>query len=101
MIYEKPKSIFMIAGTILILSIIVSLGLAGCSPLAAVDYALLPKGDWNVSTPEEQGLDPKLLDKLYADAAELGTLYGLLVGRDHQPAGGAVYQIPAKGLAGI
>jgi CubicO group peptidase (beta-lactamase class C family) len=74
---------FSIAGAILILSILTSLCLAGCGPLAArsaaVDYAPLPEKDWKVSTPEEQGLDPRLLDKLYAEAAELETLYGLLV----------------------
>jgi CubicO group peptidase (beta-lactamase class C family) len=74
---------FSIAGAILILSILTSLCLAGCGPLAAgsaaVDYAPLPEKDWKVSTPEEQGLDPRLLDKLYKEAAELETLYGLLV----------------------
>jgi CubicO group peptidase (beta-lactamase class C family) len=47
--------------------------------LEAVDYTPLPGDDWNVSTPAEQGLDPKLVAELYLDAAELETLYGLLV----------------------
>jgi CubicO group peptidase (beta-lactamase class C family) len=57
--------------------------LAGCGPsteeLQAVDYAPLTREDWKVSTPAEQGLDPLLVAELYHDAAELETLYGLLV----------------------
>jgi len=50
--------------------------------LEAVNFAPLPGGDWQVSTPEEQGLDPKLVAALYQDAAELETLYSLLVVKD-------------------
>jgi CubicO group peptidase (beta-lactamase class C family) len=72
----------------IILSILVSTSLVGCGSLnaegtapdlAAVDYAPLAREDWPVSTPAEQGLDPKLVAALYDDAAELETLYGLLV----------------------
>jgi CubicO group peptidase (beta-lactamase class C family) len=60
--------------------------LAGCGPsaadLAAVDYTPLSGDDWDVSTPEEQGLDPVLLAPLYRNAAEMETLYGLLVVRN-------------------
>ncbi len=45
----------------------------------AVVYTPLPGDDWKVSTPEEQGLDPMLVAGLYLDAAEMETLYGLLV----------------------
>ena len=66
------------AGAIFLLSTVV-----GCIPslkdLEAVDYIPLPGDDWEVSTPEAEGLDPMLLAKLYYDAAELETLYGLLV----------------------
>lgn len=79
----RQHSFFSIASVILILSILVSSGLVGCGPsaadLKAVDYTPLPEGDWKVSTPEEQGLDPMLLARLYQEAAELETLYGLLV----------------------
>jgi len=44
-----------------------------------VDYTPRPWLDWPVSTPEEQGLDEKLVEALYANALELKTLYGLLV----------------------
>jgi CubicO group peptidase (beta-lactamase class C family) len=56
---------------------------AGCGPsaaeLAAVDYAPEAGGDWQVSTPEEQGLDPKLLAQLYHNAADVESIRGLLV----------------------
>lgn len=59
------------------------LGLVGCGPgvaqLRAVQYAPVERSDWLVSTPAEQGLDPLLVAKLYHDARELETLYGLLV----------------------
>jgi CubicO group peptidase (beta-lactamase class C family) len=35
-----------------------------------------------VSTPEEQGVDPNLVARMYAEAAELETIYGLLVIRN-------------------
>ncbi len=65
--------------------------LVGCSPsnsfgtspsaeeLEAVNYTPLPGDDWDVSTPQEQGLDPLLVAELYHNAAELETLYSLLV----------------------
>ena len=60
--------------------------LAGCAPstadLEAVDYAPLPGGDWDVSAPEEHGLDPMAVAELYRDAAELERLFGLLVVKD-------------------
>ena len=47
------------------LAILISSTLAGCGPsaeeLEAVDYAPLSGGDWPVSTPEEQNLDPYLV----------------------------------------
>jgi CubicO group peptidase (beta-lactamase class C family) len=66
--------------------LLIGLMLVGCSPsteqLEAVDYAPLPGDDWQVSTPAEQGLDPLLLAQLYHNAAELETLYSLLVVKD-------------------
>lgn len=65
-------------GVILVLSM-----LLGCEPSAGdfepVDYAPLPGDDWKVSTPAEQGLDPGLVAELYEDAADLETLYSVLV----------------------
>jgi CubicO group peptidase (beta-lactamase class C family) len=63
--------------------ILVLFCMVGCGPskedLKAVDYTPLPGDDWEVSTPKEQGLDPMLVAELYHNAAELETLYGLLV----------------------
>ncbi len=50
--------------------------------LAAVDYVPLQRGDWEVSKPEEQGVAPELLAELYHDAAQLDTLYSVLVIKD-------------------
>jgi len=77
--YRGPQpSFLLITSVILVLSM-----LAGCSPstedLEAVEYTPLPGDDWKVSTPAEQGLDPMLVAELYYNAAELETLYGLLV----------------------
>jgi CubicO group peptidase (beta-lactamase class C family) len=64
-------------------SILIVLFQIGCGPsaedLAAVDYAPVPGGDWEISTPAEQDLDPILVAELYHNAAELDKLYGLLV----------------------
>ena len=74
----RQHSLLFVVITILILFLLV-----GCGPatedLEAVDYSPLPRDDWEVSTPGEQGLDPMLVAQLYHDAAELETLYGLLV----------------------
>ena len=77
----RQYSLLLFASVILILSMLV-----GCSPsgpstedLEAVEYTPLLGDDWEVSTPAEQGLDPMLVAELYYNAAELETLYGLLV----------------------
>jgi CubicO group peptidase (beta-lactamase class C family) len=79
----RQHSLLLFTSAILILSILISSGLVGCSPstadLEAVGYIPLPGDDWKVSTPAEQGLDPMLVAELYHNAAELETLYGLLV----------------------
>jgi CubicO group peptidase (beta-lactamase class C family) len=57
--------------------------LAGCVPsiedLEAVSYEPIAGADWEVSTPEAQGLDPMLVAHLYYEAAQMETLYSLLV----------------------
>jgi CubicO group peptidase (beta-lactamase class C family) len=47
--------------------------------LEQVNYTPLAGGDWKVSTPEAQGLDPMLVAELYLEAATMENLYGLLV----------------------
>jgi CubicO group peptidase (beta-lactamase class C family) len=75
---RRQHRFLLIASAILITSM-----LAGCGPsaadLEAVDFAPLVREDWEVSTPEEQGLDPMLVAEMYYDAAELETIYSLLV----------------------
>jgi CubicO group peptidase (beta-lactamase class C family) len=75
---RRKHSFFLFASTILIL-----LTLAGCGTsienLETVDYTPLPGAGWEVSTPADQGLDTEIVAKLYLNAAELETLYGLLV----------------------
>ncbi len=74
----RQYSLLIIAIVLLVLS-----ALASCGPsienLLAVDYTPLPGDDWNVSTPAEQGLDPMLVAEMYYNAAELETIYSLLV----------------------
>lgn len=64
------------------LTLILSL-LAGCGPSAAeletVDFIPVSHDEWPVSTPEKQGLDPKLVAELYYNASQLETIYSLLV----------------------
>ena len=63
--------------------VLIASSLAGCGAtmeeLEAVDYTPLPGDGWQVSTPEEQGLDPTLVAELYYNADALERLYGLLV----------------------
>jgi CubicO group peptidase (beta-lactamase class C family) len=72
------RSRLVFVGVILVLSL-----LAACGPsaaeLAAVDYAPSPHDEWEVSTPAEQGLDPELVAELYYHAAELESVYSVLV----------------------
>jgi CubicO group peptidase (beta-lactamase class C family) len=80
----RQRSFLLPTNSILLLLILVSATLIGCGgpgaeELAAVDYTPLAGDDWPVSTPAEQELDPTLVAELYLDAAELETLYGLLV----------------------
>jgi CubicO group peptidase (beta-lactamase class C family) len=75
---RRQRSYLIVASTVALLSL-----LAGCGPsakdLEAVDYTPLPGDDWEVSTPEEQGLDPLLVARLYHNAVGQDTLYSLLV----------------------
>ncbi|MCA9495175.1 MAG: beta-lactamase family protein [Myxococcales bacterium] len=56
--------------------------LAACHPCDPSTLDLVPlDGDWPVSTPAAEGLDPDRVDRLFCDAAREETLFGLLVAR--------------------
>jgi CubicO group peptidase (beta-lactamase class C family) len=75
---HRHRCLLLITSVILVLSMLV-----GCGPsikdLEAVKYTPLPGGDWEVSMPEAEGLDPMLVAEMYYNAAKLETIYGLLV----------------------
>jgi CubicO group peptidase (beta-lactamase class C family) len=75
---RRQKLLIILTSGVLILS-----ALVGCGPsaedLAAVDYTPLQGGDWEVSSPETEGLDPDMVAELYYDASKLNTIYSLLV----------------------
>ncbi len=77
----RPYSLLIIAIVLLVISALPGSG-PSIDDLLAVDYTPLPGGDWEVSTPVEQGLDPMLVAEMYYNAAELETLYSLLVVQD-------------------
>jgi CubicO group peptidase (beta-lactamase class C family) len=68
---------------LIVVFLILFILLAGCGPstkeLTAVEYTPLSRDDWEVSTPEAQGLDPMLVAEMYYNAAKLETIYSLLV----------------------
>lgn len=79
----------MSALSVLCLSILVacdSTDILNSSPsseeLQEVEYTPLEREDWEISTPDEQGLDPELVAELYYDAAQQDTLYSVLVIKD-------------------
>jgi len=74
-------SLLVIAIVLLVISALPSCG-PSIDDLLAVDYTPLPGNDWVVSTPEAQGLDPLLVAEMYYHAAQLETIYSLLVIKD-------------------
>ena len=75
-------------GLLAILVILTLLALVGCGPspedLATVDYTPLPSDDWEVSSPEAEGLDPDMVAELYYDKEEI-TIRHLLQMRSGYP----------------
>jgi len=75
------RSFLLFTSVILILLILV-----GCNTWSQckkeVKYTPLSGDGWKVSTPAEQGLDPKLVSLLYCNADKLETIYSLLVIKD-------------------
>lgn len=69
---------------LLVLALLLAACGGGPSPeeLAAVDYAPIDDGEWPVSTPAEQGMDPELVAALYWAAEDVETIESLLVLKD-------------------
>jgi CubicO group peptidase (beta-lactamase class C family) len=74
----RQYSLLILAIAFLVILLLPSSG-PSLDDLLAVDYAPLAREDWEVSTPEAQGLDPMLVAELYYNAAQLETLYSLVV----------------------
>jgi len=74
----RPYFLLIVVVVLLVVSALPSSG-PPIDDLLAVDYTPVTRDDWEVSTPEAQGLDPMLVAELYYNAAELETLYSLLV----------------------
>lgn len=73
------RVVLFLVGLSLTLSALVGCNSPSADELASVDYTPAPGGDWEVSTPETQGLDPTRVAQMYYEAMELETLYSLLV----------------------
>jgi CubicO group peptidase (beta-lactamase class C family) len=72
------RIVILFAGFLLALSTLASCG-PSTQDLQAIKYAPIIRDDWEVSTPEEQGLDPMLVSRMYYSAAKHETIYSLLV----------------------
>jgi CubicO group peptidase (beta-lactamase class C family) len=77
----RQYSLLIITIVLLVMLVLASSG-PSIEDLLAVDYTPLPGNDWAVSTPEAQGLAPLLVAEMYYHAAELETIYSLLVIKD-------------------
>jgi CubicO group peptidase (beta-lactamase class C family) len=95
---QSNKQKWLQISPIMILALLIPLGLAACdaSPAAGTDrfaeserveeeslpeadYAPLPGEEWEISSPEKEGLDPDLVEDLYQYAEDLDTLYSVLL----------------------
>ena len=52
------------------------------TPVTDSFYAPLELGDWEVSTPGDQGLDTVPVNEMYQTASQIGHLYGLIIAKD-------------------
>ena len=73
------RPLLLMLSAMLILSSLAGCGGPSAAELEAVEYRPLPGGEWPVSTPEEQGLDPDLVAELYYNASQMENMYSLLV----------------------
>ena len=76
------RRLFIAVGIATILMVAASGCGSSAEELGTVEYTPLASEDWTTSTPEEHGLHPKLVAEMYYNAAQLETLFGLLVIKD-------------------
>lgn len=83
-IAQRKDLVLLLAFLVLLASILSSCKSAkpSSAELTAVTYNPVTTSAWPVSTPEEHGLDPELVAELYYNAAQLPTVYSLLVFKD-------------------
>ena len=81
-LFRQRRLPLIFVSVITILSGLIGCGGPSIDDLQQVDFAPLVGDDWQVSTPEKQGLDPLLVAKMYYHASELETIYSLLVVKD-------------------
>ena len=86
------KPIFLIhfrKGVEQLIIILLFLSISGCNKNAPTEstssYAPMFMDDWEVSTPEAQGLDPQMIQYLYRDAEAIDHLYSILLIRNGYP----------------
>ena len=75
---KSIKSILIFTSMISILFLLVGCG-PSASELETVNYTPQSGNKWELSTPEEQGLDPELVAELYYNASQMENIYSLLV----------------------
>ena len=81
---KLQKTLFRNTWLIVLTFLVIITCLVGCdapaeADLEAVNYNPAPSDEWEISTPEDQGLDPNLIAKFYSKAAQLPTAYSLMV----------------------
>ena len=66
--------------TVILLGLTVLTGCCTCPlDLEDIDYAPVVREDWEVSTPEDQNLDPLLVAEMYCKAQRMDKIFSLLV----------------------
>jgi len=79
----KMKQLSRYGLLLLLLITVIVISLPGCGPsaedLTAIDYTPIEREDWQISTPEAEGIDPELMAEAYYNASKLDTIYSLLV----------------------
>jgi CubicO group peptidase (beta-lactamase class C family) len=72
------RYIFIPLIVVLLFSMVTACG-SSAEDLSSVNYAPTSTDNWEVSTPEEQGLDPNLVARLFYNASQLQKIYSVMV----------------------